>query len=160
MFSLFKILFLLASFFPLIFANCKSGEIPYRTKCCDSVKNNHIDLSNVTKIGNDAFAFCANLTSVSFGKNLTSIGDYAFQSTGIRNVSMPMSLYDKFNTTANDLSFTVSSEIVDISIRLESYNETITNIYNCSNSAPNEVKITSNCIYTNTINNPPTTNNI
>jgi hypothetical protein len=108
-------------------------------------------------IGVQAFQFCIDLTSVSFGKNLTSIGNYAFDSTGIRNVSMPMSLYEKFY--ANALSFTVDktySEFVDKPIRLESYNETITNIYNCADPS-NNVKITSNCEYSQTIyNNQPT----
>jgi len=124
---------------------------------CKSLKSVTFGPS-LTSIGLAAFGSCTNLTSVSFGKNLTSIDNYAFYSTGIRNVSMPMSLYDKFNTSA--LSFTVvksSSKNVDESIRLESYNETITNIYNCSKSAYNKVMITSDCKYSKTIyNNQPT----
>jgi len=212
MFGLFKILFLLASFLPFIFANCTSGVIndlvydhSVKSLCCNFVdKNGYIDLSNVTKIGdyafyscksltsvrfgqnltsigqgafrstgitnlelpdslkeinNDAFKYCTNLTSVSFGKNLTSIGFLAFGQTGITKVYMPRSLYEKFNTSSYGLSFTVdkkSSEIKDKSIRLESYNETMTKIYNCTNPS-NEVQITSNCKYSNTINNPTPT---
>jgi len=248
MFGLFKILFLLASFLPFIFANCTSGEIT--DNCCSPtyIKNGYIDLSNVTKIGTeafkscksltsvsfgqnltsidsfafhstgitqlelpdslkeisysafelcksltsvrfgknltsigrgafeqtgitqlelpdslqkiDAYAFwlCTNLTSVSFGQNLTSIGNSAFELTGITNISMPRSLYEKFNTSSYGLSFIVDktySELGDKSIRLESYNEKITDIYNCTDPS-NKVQITSNCKYSNTINNNPT----
>jgi hypothetical protein len=126
----------------------------------------NLDLpDSLQTIDEKAFFSCKSLTSVSFGQNLTSIGDYAFDSTGIRNVSMPMSLYDKFNTNIDPntyaLSFTVDktySKNVDKSIRLESYNETITNIYNCANPwAPSIILITSNCEYSKTIyNNQPT----
>jgi hypothetical protein len=101
MFSLFKILFLLASFLPLIFAVCTSGvinDITYdpsvKSPCCNPtyIKNGYIDLSNVTKIGNYAFYNCKDLTSVRFGPSLTSIGSLAFYSTGIRNLTLPDSL--------------------------------------------------------------------
>ena len=77
MFSLFKILFLLASFLPLIFAGCTSGEIPpyiaseyllNASPCCQNITDGFIDLSNVTKINKYAFFYCKKLTSVSFGK--------------------------------------------------------------------------------------------
>ena len=69
MFSLFKILFLLASFLPLIFADCTSGETKDKEWCCTFVeKNGFIDLSNITKIGDNAFYMCTALTSVRFGK--------------------------------------------------------------------------------------------
>ena len=88
MFSLFKILVLLASFLPLIFADCTSGVImdvnnnitydpSVKSPCCNTtyIINGYIDLSNVTKIGDNAFYKCDILTSVSFGQNLTSIGE-------------------------------------------------------------------------------------
>ena len=71
---------------------------------------------------------------------------------------MPRSLYNKFNTSSYGLSFTVdksSSDIKDKSIRLESYNEKITDIYNCTDPS-NLLQITSDCEYSNTINNHPT----
>ena len=48
--------------------------------------------SGVTEIHYAAFADCASLTSVTLPDTLTSIGEYAFYETGVKNLTLPSSL--------------------------------------------------------------------
>lgn len=48
--------------------------------------------SGVTEIGDDAFCGCANLVSVTLPDTLVSIGEYAFDDTGIKSITLPEGL--------------------------------------------------------------------
>ena len=73
-----------------------SNAIPYTTagtlEIPQSVIHNGITY-NVTRIGNEAFNYCDQLTSVTIPEGITSIGDYAFCKTfGLSNVTIPDSV--------------------------------------------------------------------
>ncbi|HWQ88413.1 MAG TPA: leucine-rich repeat domain-containing protein [Desulfitobacteriaceae bacterium] len=52
-----------------------------------------IDGCTVVGIGDDVFAYCSSLTSVTIPDSVTSIGSYAFNDcTGLRSVTLPDSL--------------------------------------------------------------------
>ena len=48
--------------------------------------------NGVTSIGNEAFAYCKDLTSVTIPSSVTSIGRGAFQGTGLTSVTIPKSV--------------------------------------------------------------------
>jgi hypothetical protein len=48
--------------------------------------------ASVTSIGNSAFRFLTNLTSVTIGNNVTSIGQFAFVATGLTSIVIPDSV--------------------------------------------------------------------
>ncbi|MCH5346740.1 MAG: leucine-rich repeat domain-containing protein, partial [Muribaculaceae bacterium] len=43
---------------------------------------------SIVSIGKNAFAYCQNITSLQFGKSLTTIGDYAFDNIGLEELSL------------------------------------------------------------------------
>ncbi|MBO7196462.1 MAG: leucine-rich repeat protein [Clostridia bacterium] len=47
-----------------------------------------VDIPTITSVGDYAFSECENLSSINFFSNLTSIGSYAFENTGISNVEI------------------------------------------------------------------------
>ncbi len=66
------------------------------TGCDDSVIiadiPSEINGVKVTSIGNDAFEFCQNLTSVTIPDSVTSIEDYAFSECGLSTIFVPESV--------------------------------------------------------------------
>lgn len=79
--------------------NNKTAEVTYNGYNCytgsvdipSSVNYNGIDYS-VIKVGNNAFASCGNLTSVTIPNSVTSIGNDAFYNTGLTSVTIPNSV--------------------------------------------------------------------
>lgn len=67
---------------------------------------------SVTTIGNYAFAFCGNLTTVSLGDSLTAIGEYAFYScTLLGSITIP----DKVKTIGNH-AFGYGDRLISVEI--------------------------------------------
>ena len=67
---------------------------------------------NVTSIGNDAFAFCGYLTSITIPNSVTTIGNYAFwDCSALRNIIIPEGV-----TTIKNSTFSCCSSLADITI--------------------------------------------
>ena len=69
----------------------------------------------VTSIGQSAFQDCSNLTSVNFGNNsqLTSIGDYAFQSCrSLTSITIPNRV-----TSIDNFAFRYCSSLNEVTIK-------------------------------------------
>ncbi len=103
-----------------------------------TVTNNHNQYS-VTKIGNDAFSYCHELTSVTIGNSVTSIGDNAFfNSENITTVIMPDSVteigFQAFSGCASLTSIIIPDAVTEIGMQAFSYCVNLTSIfYNCEN---------------------------
>lgn len=48
--------------------------------------------SNITQIGNKAFSGSSTLTSITIPESVTTLGDYAFSNSGIKNIKLPNSI--------------------------------------------------------------------
>jgi len=71
------------------------------------------NIPDVTGIGRSAFYGCASLTAFTIGNNVTSIGDYAFNGSGLSSAEIPESVksidYGAFYNCANLTSVTFKS---------------------------------------------------
>ncbi len=67
--------------------------------------------NTVTSIGNHAFFYCRNLTSITIGDNVTSIGQYAFYYCKIPSVNLPNSL-----TSIGNYAFSYCTALTSITI--------------------------------------------
>lgn len=81
-----------------------------------SLSGDYTVSSNVSMIGEHAFAYCSNLTSVSLPNSVTTVGDYAFRDCeGLTSVSLTNSVTDLGNATFSDCkaltSFTIPSSV-------------------------------------------------
>ncbi len=61
---------------------------------CRKLKSVKIENSKVTRIEEEAFAFCINLASIMLPISLKTIDSYAFSSTGLTKVSIPSNVSD------------------------------------------------------------------
>jgi hypothetical protein len=66
---------------------------------------------NVTSIGNYAFFSCASLKNATIGNGVTNIGDGAFQYSGLTSVSIPNSV-----TSIGEFTFAYSTSLTSITI--------------------------------------------
>ena len=57
--------------------------------CPEAGPDNYTVPDQVTRIGDLAFEDCYLLTNLVFGRNITSIGDFAFQSSALPSVTIP-----------------------------------------------------------------------
>lgn len=48
--------------------------------------------ASITKIGDNAFSGCKSLKSITYGTGVTTIGDYAFQNSGLTEITFPKTL--------------------------------------------------------------------
>ncbi len=74
---------------------------------------------NVTSIGNEAFRFCSDLTSVTIPGSVTSIGEYAFAGcTGLTSISIPKNVTSignyAFYGCSGPTSITIPSRVTTI----------------------------------------------
>jgi hypothetical protein len=67
--------------------------------------------NSVTIVGNVAFEFCASLTSIMIGTNVTNIGDGAFACTSLTNVTIPGSV-----TSIGDNAFGGCTSLTSVTI--------------------------------------------
>jgi len=74
--------------------------------------------NGVTSIGLRTFYGCSNLTCVTIGNGVTSIGQYAFQETGLTNVTIPASVTNigigAFASCTNLTSVTIGNGVTNI----------------------------------------------
>ena len=67
--------------------------LSYRTQGWYPSRVTHVSLSTeITHIGDVAFADCANLTNIDIPNSVTSIGDGAFSWTGLQSITIPASV--------------------------------------------------------------------
>ncbi|MCI8510336.1 MAG: leucine-rich repeat domain-containing protein, partial [Lachnospiraceae bacterium] len=69
----------------------------------------------VTSIGDRAFTWCIGLTSIELPERLTSIGDYAFNGSGLTSIELPEGV-----TSIGDYAFSDCSSLTSINISLKS----------------------------------------
>ena len=69
--------------------------LSYRTQGWYPSRVTHVSLSTeITHIGDVAFADCANLTNIDIPTSVTSIGDGAFSWTGLQSITIPASVIE------------------------------------------------------------------
>ena len=73
---------------------------------------NVIISASVTSIENSAFAYCTNLTSVTIPASVTSIGDYAFASSGLTGVTIPANV-----TSIGDSAFAYCTSLTSVTFQ-------------------------------------------
>jgi hypothetical protein len=76
-----------------------------------SMVSNAGTVYQVTRIGGNAFSYCENVTSVSIPNSVTSIGSYAFASTGLTQITIPASV-----TSISDHVVFNCSKLVSITV--------------------------------------------
>ena len=90
--------------------NCNAIIETLSNKLIVGCKNTVIP-NNVTNIGDDAFAGCSGLTSITIPNSVTSIGDYAFRGCGLTSITIPNSV-----TSIGDDAFAGCSGLTSITI--------------------------------------------
>ena len=99
----------------------------------ESVDYNDKTTYSVTSIGNDAFSYCTDLTSVTIGNSVTNIGDYAFYDcSGLTSVTIPNSVTSigrsAFSYCAGLTSVTIPNSVTSIGERAFSYCAGLTSV--------------------------------
>ena len=95
----------------------------------------------VTSIGNNAFAYCSNLTSVTIGNSVTSIGEFAFAyCSSLTSVTIPNSVtyieFGAFRNCSSLTSVTIGNSVTSIGGYAFAYCSSLTSI-----DIPNSVTI-------------------
>jgi hypothetical protein len=79
-------------------------------QCPDGLSGNYTISNSVTSIGDDAFAYCTGLTSVTLPNGVTSLGDYAFYGcSGLTSVTLPNGV-----TSLGDYAFENCSSLMGV----------------------------------------------
>ncbi|MDE5599592.1 MAG: leucine-rich repeat domain-containing protein, partial [Ureaplasma sp.] len=71
---------------------CNSPFGEYNFYGCSSLKNIILNGVKPTTIGNSTFYNCSNLVNFNIPSTITTIGQYAFNNTGIRTINIPSSM--------------------------------------------------------------------
>ena len=74
----------------------------------------------MNSIGNNAFAGCEFLESITIPDNVTSIGEYAFKESGLRSITIPHKVnsigQEAFYNCSGLTSVTILGSVADIAI--------------------------------------------
>ena len=102
------------------------------------LSGNYVVPGSVTSIGNYAFAFCSNLTSVTIPDNVVNIGAYAFEYCGLNSVTIANGVStignDAFNSCANLTNVTIPRSVTSVGQDAFSYCSGLTSIFFTGNA--------------------------
>ena len=93
---------------------------------------------SVTQIGSTAFRGCTNLTAITLPANLTSIGQNAFNNSGLASITIPSAV-----TYIGNAAFYNCASLTTVTVQATTPPETFTNVFlDASNAIPAGLAIT------------------